>query len=222
MGRSARSAPEPDSGERVLPEPDQLPEAARRRRERIVVIALDLLGEHEYEAIQVREVAERARVSTATVYRHFSSKEHLYAEALLLWFERFRDRARRPPAGRSDAERLRSLLLRTIRSFEREPQIWRTEITVQGSSDPNAQRVHSELAGVHQSVLAGALTEVTPEDAVDIVVTTEAVLGMHLRKWATGRCSIADVRHTVTRTVELIFEGPTFVDGRARPRRVEG
>jgi AcrR family transcriptional regulator len=185
-----------------------------------VVTALDLLGEREYEAIQVREVAERAKVSTATVYRYFSSKEHLYAEALLLWFERFRDRARRPPAGGSDAERLRSLLLRTIRSFEREPQIWRTEITVQGSTDPNAQLVHSELAGVHQSVLAGALTEVTPEDAADIVATANAVLGMHMRKWATGRCSIADVRRTVTRTVELIFEGPTFVDGRARPRRV--
>jgi AcrR family transcriptional regulator len=209
VGRSAG----PDSAETGLPTPDELPEAARQRRAHIVATALELLSDHEYEAIQMREVAERARVSTATMYRYFSSKEHLYAEVLLVWFLRFRDRTRRPLAGATDADRLRSELLRTIRLFQQEPRIWRTEIALQSSTDPNAQRVHDEFAAVHASVLTGVLTDVGPDDAAEIVVIANTVLGMHLRKWATGRCTIADVRRTVSRCVDLIFDGPTFVDG---------
>jgi AcrR family transcriptional regulator len=49
-------------------------------RERIVAAALDLLAEGGYASATVQRIATRAGVATGTVYRHFPSKSHLFAE----------------------------------------------------------------------------------------------------------------------------------------------
>src|SRR5919108_352324 len=67
------------------PDPASLPPSQRARRDRIVVAATELLAEVGYEAVQMRDVAERADVALGTLYRYFSSKEHLYAAALVAW-----------------------------------------------------------------------------------------------------------------------------------------
>src|SRR3989442_1439301 len=54
----------------------------RARRDRIVEAGLALLQERHYDQIQVKDVAERANVALGTLYRYFSSKEHLFAEVL--------------------------------------------------------------------------------------------------------------------------------------------
>ena len=55
------------------------------RRRRIVAAALRALDEQDYERIQMRDVATAAGIALGTLYRHFSSKEHLYATVLLEW-----------------------------------------------------------------------------------------------------------------------------------------
>src|SRR5688500_13219083 len=49
-------------------------------RERIVDAALDQLAEGGYASASVAAVARRSGVATGTVYRHFPSKGHLFAE----------------------------------------------------------------------------------------------------------------------------------------------
>src|SRR3954449_5902766 len=49
-------------------------------RDRIVRAALDLIRYGGYREASVAAVAERARVATGTVYRHFPSKAELFAE----------------------------------------------------------------------------------------------------------------------------------------------
>src|SRR5882762_3272992 len=67
------------------PDPATLTPGQRARRERIVMTALKLLEEGEYESIQMRDVAEHADVAIGTVYRYFASKEHLFTAVLLAW-----------------------------------------------------------------------------------------------------------------------------------------
>src|SRR6478609_2965544 len=69
----------------ALPDPATLPAGQQERRDRIVHAAFALLERGEYDAIQMRDVAREAGVALATIYRYFTSKEHLYAAALLEW-----------------------------------------------------------------------------------------------------------------------------------------
>jgi AcrR family transcriptional regulator len=66
---------------------------ARRNRERVVAAAAAVFAERGIEAT-VPEVAERAGVGKATVYRSFPSKEHLVAAVALQRLEEFERGAR--------------------------------------------------------------------------------------------------------------------------------
>ena len=64
-------------------------------RERIVAAALEVFGTHGAVA-STEEVARRAGVGIATVFRHFPTKDALIEEALLRRLARFTSRPRRP------------------------------------------------------------------------------------------------------------------------------
>ena len=53
--------------------------AQAARRERVVRAALELAAEGGYDAVQMRDVASRSEVALGTIYRYFSSKDHLLA-----------------------------------------------------------------------------------------------------------------------------------------------
>ena len=207
MASGARTRPHV---ERTPPRPDELAPHLRARRERIVASALALLEAHEYDDVQIREVAEHAHVALGTLYRYFTSKEHLYAAALLTWATTFEPDDRPTPGG-SDEERLRRLLLRAVRAFERWPQILRAEIALEGSSDPNARVLFEQFSDRYLDVMLGALHDVDPEAARRIVETVNAVLATQLRAWALGRESIVEVRRSIEATVALVFNGPSGV-----------
>src|SRR3954452_8535645 len=128
----------PTSTVAVHPEPASLPRGQQERRDRIVHAAIALL-EHggEYDAIQMRDVAQEAGVALATLYRYFTSKEHLYAAALLEWAGDFASKRRPSSAGAdTDEARVRTLMRRAIRSFERYPQMIRAVTVLESSTEP--------------------------------------------------------------------------------------
>ena len=43
------------------------------------------MREGGYEAVQMRDVAARANVALGTIYRYFSSKDHLLAAVMVEW-----------------------------------------------------------------------------------------------------------------------------------------
>jgi len=184
-----------------------LPAYQQRRHDAIVRAAMELLEEgEEYERVQIRDVAQRAGVALGTLYRYFTSKEHLYAAVLLEWSKTFRPRSEREDTGAdSDEARLRRRLHRAVRSFERSPQFLRAEIQLESSSDENAKVLFQAFADRHQDAMTAALRDVPPESAEAIVETTSSVMAMRLRAWALGRATIRDVHASVDRAVDLIF-----------------
>ncbi|HZR12532.1 MAG TPA: TetR family transcriptional regulator [Acidimicrobiia bacterium] len=202
----ARATTDVDArAENRAPDPDTLPAHLRDRRDRIVRAALDLLEHGEYDTVQMREVAEHADVALGTLYRYFTSKEHLYAAALLEWASGFRSRRGGDGAAQPDAQRLRALLHRAVRAFERRPQLLRAEMVLQSSNDPNARALFQQFADRHLAAMTDALPGLPPEQAAAVVETTNSVMDARLRSWALGRCSIRDVLAAVDRTVDLIF-----------------
>jgi AcrR family transcriptional regulator len=188
-------------------DPGSLPRGQQERRERILRAAISLL-EHggEYDAIQMRDVAIEGGVALGTVYRYFTSKEHLYAAALLEWAANFSPREQpRRAGGRSDEAQLRALMRRAVRAFERYPQMMRVEIVIESSPDPNARALFDQFGARNVDTLKSALSSTDPETAAAIVETVNSVLVTRLRSWALGRITIGDVDRSVQKTLDLIF-----------------
>ncbi len=77
------------------------------RRGRVLDAALELAAEGGYDAVQMRDVAARAQVALGTIYRYFSSKDHLLAACQVeLWRAQADRLVDRPPEGSGPAERV--------------------------------------------------------------------------------------------------------------------
>jgi AcrR family transcriptional regulator len=85
---------------------------ARANRERILAAAEEVFGA-DGAAGSTEEVARRAGVGIATVFRHFPTKEVLIEAALLRHFDRITERARLLAAG-PDPDRAWRTLVRTL------------------------------------------------------------------------------------------------------------
>src|SRR5438445_93735 len=66
-------------------EPARGDQATRRRA--VIATATALADAGGYDAVTMKTVADRAGVALATIYRWFTSKDHLLAEALLGWVQ---------------------------------------------------------------------------------------------------------------------------------------
>ena len=190
----------------VRPDPASLPPGQQERRERIVQAAITLLVRGEYDAIQMRDVAQEAGVALATIYRYFTSKEHLYAAALLTWAADYpRGGASSTNTDATNEAQIRALMRRAVRAFEHYPQMMRVEIVIESSPDPNARALFDQFAARNVGALTSSLSSTDPETAAAIVETVNSVLATRLRAWALGRVTIADVDRSVQKTLDLIF-----------------
>ncbi|MFC8097764.1 TetR/AcrR family transcriptional regulator [Streptomyces sp. NPDC057363] len=57
----------------------------QERYERILVTAIELARTQGYDAMQMRNVAQRSNVALATVYTYFQSRDHLIHRASVAW-----------------------------------------------------------------------------------------------------------------------------------------
>jgi len=62
-------------------------ESADARADAIIDVVVDLLESEGYEAVQVRTVARRARISLATLYELFGTRDQLIVAAVERWME---------------------------------------------------------------------------------------------------------------------------------------
>ena len=180
------------------------------RRQRIVDAALALLEANEYERIQVRDVAEEASVALGTLYRYFSTKEHLFGEVLVQWAARLgTSTTRRPLAGADRAARLEEALHRSVRAFERRPQLAKLVSRLQVSDDPSAADVLNRLGSATNEVYLTVLEDLDPGVATSTVRVVDAVLDSSLRAWSAGRLPIREVYRSLSDAVTLLLPALT-------------
>jgi AcrR family transcriptional regulator len=184
-----------------------LTQTQQARRDRIVDAGLTLLGERAFDKIQVKDVAEEANVALGTLYRYFSSKEHLFAEVLVRWAGTLRTNiSRNPLRGTTDEQRLTQVILRSVRAFQRQPSLARLVATLETSGDPYATEILDRLAATTNDVYVGAIQDLDRETAQRIVSVVDAVLAARLRSWVAGRITIAAVSDDLTDAIRLLFE----------------
>lgn len=55
----------------------------KRREQEILDAALELFADEQWEKVTVAQIAEHADIGKGTVYKHFASKEEIYAQLIL-------------------------------------------------------------------------------------------------------------------------------------------
>ncbi|WP_019629943.1 TetR/AcrR family transcriptional regulator [Actinomadura atramentaria] len=148
------------------------------RRERLIGAARDLAEEGGYPAVTMHDVADRAGVARATVYRYFATKDHLLTEVAGAWARSVIDGldAGAGPSfgdalGDTPVERLSALLERIV--FVAADNLTLASAIVQAatSDDPSVDEARTELFLYLRDRLSAAIGDPVPErDDVEVVL----------------------------------------------------
>ena len=182
-------APQSTSG--VVPLADM---TARQlvRRAKIIEAVIDLIADVGAEAVQMRDVAQHSGVALATVYRYFSSKDHLLAAALEDWQKRLTRRIV-GPNGRTDKDPLPSVLdylQRAQRAFHRNPQMTTLMLQTMTSTDVEARAAIDQMNRTNAEMFNRLLEGVESEDIPHISFAISAALSNGLAGVLTGMLTL--------------------------------
>jgi AcrR family transcriptional regulator len=193
-----------DAPPRAVPDVASMRRDQRERRDRIIRAAMRLMVEVDYAKLQVRDVAEEADVALGTLYRYFTSKDHLFACALLEWSSGFGGRLDRA-SGAPTVDRVKDVYRRAARAFEREPRVYDVLVQLQASRDADTAGVFADFSRQQTTAFGDALADIPSPQREDIVAVMSAVLSEGLRGQQLGLVSFADVYSRLDRTADLIL-----------------
>jgi len=188
------------------PVPRTLTRAQQARRQRVIDAAMSLALDGGYEAVQMRDVAARADVAMGTVYRYFTSKDHLLAAALVHWVEQLDNRLAQVPArGDGAAERVMDVLDRALRAMGRQPQLVGAVFTALASPDPAAIGCQQQVSVLMERIITRAIGEPHPPDLGDRARVLGHVWYSALVGWVNGWSNMGRVHDELVVAVGLLL-----------------
>jgi AcrR family transcriptional regulator len=154
----------------------------------------------------MREVATRSGVPRATLYRYFSSKDHLLSELIFDWGEELLNKLRlAPPVGRTPAERVAQVFARVIEDAESQPRLLGATLRTTLSTDPAARGLQAELGRVIRAYLDAALVDEQRADRRGLTLVMGHVLYSTLAGLATGRTTAQQAIAEVAETARMLL-----------------
>ena len=186
--------------------PESMTPGQLARRQRLLDAVLQLIAEGADDEVQMKEIAERSGVALGTVYRYFSSKDHLLAAALVQWASALDERTSRhaAPEG-TPAERLSSVLHRAVSAYARQPTFARLLVLVANSTDPHASACYADMRPVVFPALERAIDTIDPDTRARLLAVIGAVWYHCLVEWVNARMTIEDVTQMLDSTCELLL-----------------
>ncbi len=162
------------------------------RRARILEEVIELIGDVGADAVQMRDVAQRSDVALATVYRYFSSKDHLLAVALEDWQKRLTRRIN-ASGGKTPAQPLPGVLdylRRAVRAFHRNPQMTALMLKTTTSTDLHATSAIDHMNRNNVEMFGRLLDGIAPETVPFITFGLNAALSGVLAALLTEKLSL--------------------------------
>ena len=194
--------------------------SAGDRRTQLIEVALGLFSKHGFSGTTTREIAAAAGVSEAIIFRHFASKEELYAALLEYknregrveeWLEELRSHAAR----RDDEALFRSLIRRILISYRDDPSFQRLLIYSALDAHEFSQLLHRNLGIPLYGFLydyivkrkrEGAFAGLDPGSVIFAVVGMPSYFGMVTKLFGVGVKTASDDQ-TAKNFTRVLFEG---------------
>jgi AcrR family transcriptional regulator len=173
---------------------------ARVNRERILAAAAAVFGASG-ELGSTEEVASRAGVGIATVFRHFPTKEALIEATLVQQFNRLNEQASLLASGPDPGRAVRQLIVTLVETSS-------TKLTLislvgeSGQLPPAVQEATSQV----QATISGILARAKDQGAVAEDVTVDEFF-LLVRGLAQGAATMPASPVTLDRAIEIICRG---------------
>jgi AcrR family transcriptional regulator len=183
-----------------------LTRAQQARRQRVIDAAMALGLDGGYDAVQMRDVAAQADVAMGTVYRYFSSKDHLLAATLVYWVEQLAVRIEQhPPQGEQPSARVLDVLDRALRAMGRQPRLVAAVFTSLSSPDPGAVGCQQQITLLMGGIIARAMGEPVIPDMSERARMIGHVWYSALVGWISGWSTMARVYDELAVSVRLLL-----------------
>lgn len=174
--------------------------AQHGRRDRILAAATAMLAAGGEDALQMKDLSQRAGVSLATLYRYFPAKDHVLLAILLSRYTTALARVTGElPAGATARERVTNHLLREFRAEQREPRLTAALSRVISETSRSYSEIIERVEHLHLQMLehvAGAGQPVSPERR-QLLPVVRAIFGAATRRWLAGVASPAQARFEI-------------------------
>ncbi len=168
----------------------------------ILDVVVEILETEGYDAVQLREVAKRARTSLTTIYKRYPTRDALILAALQRWMDENRYAglaSQTPEPGESVYDGLTRVFRTIFEPWERHPDMLRAYFRAR--SAPGGQRLVSRgldaVIPAAMAVLAGAEPDLV-EELPPIV--SNLAYGL-VARFAAGEIPITEILPTLDRAL---------------------
>lgn len=169
----------------------------------ILEIVVELLDTEGYEAVQLREVARRARVSLATIYKRYATRDELIVAALEWWMDTNRYAGLQLPSTLMTDPSVYSNLMDMFRTifepWEQHPQMLRSYFRAR--SGPGGQRLIQRGLDAVLPVARAATADVDSDFAQDFELILTGVVFGFLGRFTAGEIEVTEIIPGIERTV---------------------
>ncbi len=132
--------------------------------EKIIQAAWQIARQQRFEQIQMQDIAEKAAVGRATLYRYYQTKEQLYADVTLHWgmrfFQQLNDAKSQPKTPR---KRVHWVLQAIIEEAESERTLIRAFLSCILENAATAEKEFAEVSTLMPNLLSLALKKPVEE-----------------------------------------------------------
>ncbi|MBF6347406.1 TetR family transcriptional regulator [Nocardia flavorosea] len=168
--------------------------------DQIVDVVLHLLETEGHEAVQLREVARRAHVSLATVYKHFADRDELIVTAVEHWMATHSFAAMQPPrCGETLHEVLMRVLGYVFQPWERHPRM--LEAYHRARTGPSGHRLDTQGIEAMQPILATLFERADPTYIEDIALVLANLTYALIGRFADHNLEITEILPILDRAV---------------------
>jgi AcrR family transcriptional regulator len=166
----------------------------------ILAAVVALLESGGYEAVQVREVASRAHVSLASIYRRHKTREDLIVAALERWTAaNGLAPVPAPPPGESLRDGLMRIFRQVFEPWERSP--WMLEAYHKATATPAGQRLSRQGAQAIAPAARRLLEDRDPEYVADVETVLTNMAYAVIGRFIEGQIPASAILPTLERAV---------------------
>jgi AcrR family transcriptional regulator len=197
----------------LLPVPTT--DAERERYARVIQAADEILAREGEQGLQMKQLAQRAGVALATLYRYLPSKDHVLGAVAL---ERHRRALQRLDTmrfeGATAGERAADMMVREFRAVQREPEIAAALERVTNRPDRSTSEYVEQIQAITAEHVLAAIAQggepATPEQLQLLPMFLAASSGA-MNHWLAGLLSAEETRSQIRAAARLFDLPPEIV-----------